>query len=48
MAAQDQHPIGSGFGFKTAASEVAGAHDLTGHNYIVTGGGSGTSTGAEG
>ncbi|MDB5710259.1 MAG: L-fuco-beta-pyranose dehydrogenase [Sphingomonas bacterium] len=41
MAAQDQHPINSGFGFKTTARDIVGHTDLTGRNYIVTGGGSG-------
>ena len=41
MAAQDQHPIGSGFGGKTTAQEIVGDRDLTGRNYIVTGGASG-------
>ncbi|MES2043327.1 MAG: oxidoreductase [Pseudomonadota bacterium] len=41
MAAHDQHPIGSGFGFKTNAREIVGDTDLAGRNYIVTGGYSG-------
>ena len=41
MAAQDQQPIGSGFGGKTTASEIVGDQDLTGRHYIVTGGYSG-------
>ena len=41
MAAQDQQPIGSGFGGKTTASEVLAGIDLTGRNAIVTGGYSG-------
>ncbi|KDA03280.1 oxidoreductase [Hyphomonas oceanitis] len=41
MAAQDQQPIGSGFGGKTTASEVLVGIDLTGRNAIVTGGYSG-------
>jgi NAD(P)-dependent dehydrogenase (short-subunit alcohol dehydrogenase family) len=41
MAAQDQKPIGSGFGHRSTASEVVGDRDLTGRNYIVTGGYSG-------
>ncbi len=41
MAAQDQQPIGSGFGGKTTAREIVGDQDLTGRNYIVTGGYSG-------
>ncbi|KCZ56816.1 oxidoreductase [Hyphomonas chukchiensis] len=41
MAAQDQKPIGSGFGGKTTASEVLAGIDLTGRNAIVTGGYSG-------
>ncbi|MEH6693995.1 MAG: SDR family NAD(P)-dependent oxidoreductase [Hyphomonas sp.] len=41
MAAQDQQPIGSGFGAKTTASEVLAGIDLTGRNAIVTGGYSG-------
>lgn len=41
MAAQDQHSIGSGFGGKTTAREIVGDMDLTGRNYIVTGGYSG-------
>jgi NAD(P)-dependent dehydrogenase (short-subunit alcohol dehydrogenase family) len=41
MAAQNQHPIGSGFGLKTSAREIVGDTDLSGRNYIVTGGYSG-------
>ena len=41
MAAQDQQPIGSGFGGKTTASEVLAGIDLAGRNAIVTGGYSG-------
>jgi NAD(P)-dependent dehydrogenase (short-subunit alcohol dehydrogenase family) len=41
MAAQDQQPIGSGFGGKTTASDVLAGIDLTGRNAIVTGGYSG-------
>jgi len=41
MAAQDQQPIGSGFGHGTTAKEVLGDMDLSGRNYIVTGGYSG-------
>ena len=41
MAAQDQQPIGSGFGAKSTASEVLAGIDLTGRNAIVTGGYSG-------
>ncbi|WP_300375962.1 oxidoreductase [Henriciella sp.] len=41
MAAQDQKPLGSGFGAKSTASEVLEGHDLTGLKTIVTGGYSG-------
>ncbi len=41
MAAQDQQPIGSGFGAKSTASEVLAGIDLAGRNAIVTGGYSG-------
>ncbi|MEM9938420.1 MAG: oxidoreductase [Pseudomonadota bacterium] len=41
MAAENQKPIGSGFGAKTAAREVVSGMDLTGKNVIVTGGYSG-------
>jgi len=41
MAAQDQHPIGSGFHAKSTANEVVSGTDLTGKNVIVTGGYSG-------
>ena len=38
MAAEDQRPLGSGFGHRTRAAEVVGDTDLSGRNYIVTGG----------
>ncbi len=41
MAAQDQKPIGSGFGRHTTAAEVLAGVDLHGKNFIVTGGYSG-------
>ncbi|HEV2865332.1 MAG TPA: oxidoreductase [Allosphingosinicella sp.] len=41
MSAADQRPIGSGFGHRTTASEVLDGVDLSGRNYIVTGGYSG-------
>ncbi|MEQ9316103.1 MAG: oxidoreductase [Henriciella sp.] len=41
MAANDQKPIGSGFGAKSTASDVLAGIDLTGANAIVTGGYSG-------
>lgn len=41
MAAQDQQPVGSGFGAKTPAADVLQGMDLTGVNAIVTGGYSG-------
>jgi NAD(P)-dependent dehydrogenase (short-subunit alcohol dehydrogenase family) len=41
MAAQDQRPIGSGFGRTTTADEIVGERDLTDRSYIVTGGYSG-------
>lgn len=41
MAANNQKPLGSGFGAKTTAREVVDGHDLTGRNVIVTGGYSG-------
>ena len=41
MAAQDQQPIGSGFGHGSTAREVLQDVDLAGRNYVVTGGYSG-------
>ena len=41
MAAENQKPIGSGFGAKTPAAEVVQGMELTGKNVIVTGGYSG-------
>ncbi len=41
MAAENQKPIGSGFGAKTPANEVVQGIDLSGKNVIVTGGYSG-------
>lgn len=41
MAAQDQNPIGSGFGAKTPAADIVDGVDLGGRNVIVTGGYSG-------
>lgn len=43
MAAQDQTPLGSGFGRASTAADIVAAFDadLTGRNYIVTGGYSG-------
>ena len=41
MAAEDQRPIGSGFGHGSTAREVLDGADLSGRNYIVTGGYSG-------
>lgn len=41
MAAQNQTPMGSGFGAKTSAAEVVKGMDLRGQNAIVTGGYSG-------
>lgn len=41
MAEADQQPIGSGFGHRSTALEVLAGIDLTGRNYIVTGGYSG-------
>src|SRR3569623_3134812 len=41
MAAQDPHPIGSGYTGKPTAREIVGDMDLTDRNYIVTGGYSG-------
>ena len=41
MAAQDQKPIGSGFGRHSTAAEVLAGIDLTGKTFIVTGGYSG-------
>jgi len=41
MAADNQHPIGSGFGAKTPAKDVLAGIDLSGKNVIVTGGYSG-------
>jgi NAD(P)-dependent dehydrogenase (short-subunit alcohol dehydrogenase family) len=41
MAAEDQHPLGSGFGHRTTAREIVDGLDLSGRRYIVTGGYSG-------
>lgn len=41
MAEGDQKPIGSGFGHRSTAREVLAGADLSGRNYIVTGGYSG-------
>ncbi|HEX8571546.1 MAG TPA: oxidoreductase [Allosphingosinicella sp.] len=41
MAEADQKPIGSGFGHRSTAREVLAGIDLSGRNYIVTGGYSG-------
>jgi NAD(P)-dependent dehydrogenase (short-subunit alcohol dehydrogenase family) len=41
MSAEDQHPLGSGFGHRTAAHEIVDGMDLSGRRYIVTGGYSG-------
>jgi len=41
MAADTQRPIGSGFGAKTPAAEVVQEMDLSGQNFIITGGYSG-------
>ncbi len=41
MSADQQRPIGSGFGAKSTAAEVIRGTDLTGRNWIVTGGYSG-------
>ncbi|MEL7546463.1 MAG: oxidoreductase [Pseudomonadota bacterium] len=41
MSAENQKPIGSGFGAKTPAKEVVQGLDLSGKNVIVTGGYSG-------
>ena len=41
MAAENQKPVGSGFGAKTPASDVVAGMDLSGKNVIVTGGYSG-------
>ena len=41
MAEADQRPIGSGFGRRSTAREVLEGVDLSGRNYIVTGGYSG-------
>ena len=41
MAAENQKPIGSGFGAKTPAKDVVAGLDLSGQNVIVTGGYSG-------
>lgn len=41
MAAENQKPIGSGFGAKTPAKDVVAGMDLSGKNVIVTGGYSG-------
>ena len=41
MAEEDQRPVGSGFGRHSTAREVLEGVDLSGRNYIVTGGYSG-------
>lgn len=41
MAAQDQQPIGSGFGHGSTACQVLAGIDLSGRHYVVTGGYSG-------
>ncbi|MEM7328153.1 MAG: oxidoreductase [Pseudomonadota bacterium] len=41
MSAENQQPIGSGFGAKTPASDVVQGMDLSGKNVVVTGGYSG-------
>ena len=41
MSAENQRPLGSGFGAKTPAAEVVQGMDLSGKNIIVTGGYSG-------
>ncbi|MEL7033272.1 MAG: oxidoreductase [Pseudomonadota bacterium] len=41
MSAENQRPIGSGFGAKTPAADVVQGMDLSGKNVIVTGGYSG-------
>jgi NAD(P)-dependent dehydrogenase (short-subunit alcohol dehydrogenase family) len=41
MAEADQRPIGSGFGHRSTAREVLAGIDLSGRNYVVTGGYSG-------
>lgn len=41
MSAENQRPIGSGFGAKTPAADVVKGMDLSGKNIIVTGGYSG-------
>jgi NAD(P)-dependent dehydrogenase (short-subunit alcohol dehydrogenase family) len=41
MTSRVQHPLGSGFGRATTAADVLAGHDLTGRDYIVTGGYSG-------
>ncbi|MEL7041842.1 MAG: oxidoreductase [Pseudomonadota bacterium] len=41
MSAENQIPIGSGFGAKTAAKDVVAGLDLSGKNIVVTGGYSG-------
>ena len=41
MAAENQHPIGSGFGAKSTAAEVVAGLDLSGKKVVVTGGYSG-------
>lgn len=41
MAAEQQQPISSGFTRHSTAADIVGGRDLTGRNYIVTGGYSG-------
>lgn len=41
MAAENQRPIGSGFGAKTPAADIVSGMDLTGKNIVLTGGYSG-------
>lgn len=41
MSADNQRPLGSGFGAKTPAADVVQGMDLSGKNFIVTGGYSG-------
>lgn len=41
MAAEDQQPVGSGFGMKSSAAEVMAGVDLSGKTAVVTGGYSG-------
>ena len=41
MTSRIQHPLGSGFGRTTTAAEVLAGRDLSGRDYIVTGGYSG-------